>query len=106
MKILHTIAAAGLFLITGAATAGTADPYVKLRQQNQAERIGQGVVSGGLTPRETARLAAQQRTIRMEERAYKSDGVLTRFERADMNRDLNVASRDIRIQKHDGQRRY
>jgi hypothetical protein len=106
MKTVHTIAAAGLFLIAGAATAGTADPYVNLRQQNQAERIHQGVVSGGLTPREIARLSAEQRAIRIEERAYKSDGVLTRIERADLNRDLNVASRDIRIQKHDGQRRY
>jgi hypothetical protein len=105
MMTLHTIAAAGLIMIAGAATAGTADPYVNLRQFQQAQRIGQGVASGALTPAETARLAAELRAIRIEERVYQSDGVLTRFERADLNRDLNAASRDLRFQKHDGQRR-
>lgn len=111
MKMSKSIAAAGMFLLAGsfaipAAAAGTADPRVNLRQHHQADRIAQGVYSGALTQRETMRLAAEQRAIRFEERAYKRDGVLTPYERADLNRDLNVASRDIWIQKHDGQRRY
>jgi hypothetical protein len=109
MKIPRTSAAAGLFLIAATlmlpAAAAPIDPQVNHRQAVQAHRIAQGVASGELTARETARINAEQRAIRVEERAYKSDGVLTPSERADLNRDLDVASRDIRAQKHDAQRR-
>ncbi len=105
MNTLHGIAAVGLFLVAGAAAAGIGDP-VNLRQYDQAERIRQGVLSGSLTRSEAARLRTEQRVIRSEERVYRSDGVLTAFERADLRHDLDVASRDIRIQKHDRQRRY
>lgn len=88
------------------AVAGTRDPVVNHRQHHQAARIHQGVASGALTGRETRRLAAEQRAIRAEERFYKSDGVLTRAERADLRHDQNVASRHIWMEKHDGQRRF
>ena len=42
------------------------------------------VASGELTRRETRALAGEQRDIRQLERAYKSDGELTRAERADL----------------------
>ena len=88
------------------AVAGTRDPVVNHRQHHQASRIHQGVASGALTAGETRRLAAEQRAIRAEERLYKSDGVLTRAERADLRHDQNVASRHIWREKHDGQRRF
>lgn len=88
------------------AFAGTRDPIVHQRQFDQSLRIHQGVASGALTVPETRRLAAEQRAIRIEERAYKSDGILTRRERADLHHDQNVASRHIWNEKHDGQRRY
>ena len=96
-------------LLTAAAIPAVAhpfDPVIDARQARQAARIDNGVRSGALTPHETARLAAEQRAIRFEERAYKRDGVLTRFERADLRHDLNRARRDIRFQKHDGQRQF
>lgn len=82
---------------------GTRDPGVNARQYNQQQRIGQGVRSGQLTPRETARLSREQAHIRAEERRYKSDGVLTGAERADLHRDLNAANRHIYNEKHDRQ---
>jgi hypothetical protein len=86
--------------------AHPSDPRVNQRHANQAGRIAEGVASGALTARETTRLLAAERVIRGEERAYKSDGVLTPLERADLHRDLNRASRSIALQKRDGERRF
>ena len=49
--------------------AGTAqaEKPVNVRQLNQERRIDAGVRSGKLSPREAARLRAQQRSIRAEE---------------------------------------
>lgn len=87
------------------AEAGTRDPRVNQRQQNQHQRIKQGVRSGELNRRETGRLAKEQRDVRQLERAYKSDGELTRAERVDLHREQNEASRHIYNQKHDAQDR-
>jgi CRISPR/Cas system-associated endoribonuclease Cas2 len=83
----------------------TRDPGVNQRQQNQRERIQQGVKSGELTRRETGRLAEEQRDIRQLERGYKSDGTLTDAERRDLQHEQDQASRDIYRQKHDEQER-
>ncbi|MDO8960326.1 MAG: hypothetical protein Q7U85_11395 [Rhodocyclaceae bacterium] len=87
------------------APAAVRDPGVNARQSNQRERIGQGIRSGELTRGEARQLGAEQRAIRQEERQYKSDGVLTKAERKDLQQDLNVASRDIYNEKHDADRR-
>jgi hypothetical protein len=81
------------------------DPGVNARQHNQRDRIAQGVRSGELTKSETKGLLQEQRSIRQEERAYKSDGVLTRDERRDLHQDLTQASRNIYNEKHDGETR-
>ncbi|CAG0929027.1 MAG: hypothetical protein EFKGCFLK_01532 [Rhodocyclaceae bacterium] len=81
------------------------DPGVNARQHHQQQRIGQGVRSGELTRGEAHRLAREQRHIRQEERLYKSDGVLTRAERADLQHDLNRSSRHIYNEKHDAELR-
>jgi hypothetical protein len=94
-----------LFLVLAAlpaiAVAGTRDPGVNARQHNQHDRIAQGVRSGALTKDEAKGLRGAQRAIRQEERRYKSDGVLTRAERKDLQQDLNTASRNIYSEKHD-----
>jgi hypothetical protein len=46
-----------------------------------------------------------QRDIRQLERAYKSDGALTRAERIDLHHEQNQASRQIYRQKRDAQDR-
>jgi hypothetical protein len=92
-------------LVALPAVAGIRDPGVNHRQQGQMLRIHQGATGGALTASEVQRLAAEQRGIRLEERAYKSDGFLSRRERADLARDQNVASRHVWIEKHDAERR-
>jgi CRISPR/Cas system-associated endoribonuclease Cas2 len=99
---------AGVLAAVSASHADThrpRDPHVNARQQNQRERIQQGVKSGELTRRETGKLVEEQRDVRQLERAYKSDGTLTGAERRDLNHEQNQASRDIYRQKHDDQDR-
>lgn len=84
---------------------GTRDPRINARQQVQRERIQQGVRSGELTRREAVRVREDQRDIRQLERAYKSDGELTRGERRDLTHEQNQASREIYREKHDAQDR-
>jgi Skp family chaperone for outer membrane proteins len=99
---------AGVFAVVSVSQADAhriRDPGVNARQQNQRERVKQGVRSGELTRRETGKLAEEQRDIRQLERAYKSDGTLTGAERRDLQHEQNQASRDIRRQKHDEQKR-
>jgi hypothetical protein len=74
------------------------------RQQNQRSRIGNGVRSGELTARETARLAREQAQIyRMESRFRRSGDEFTNRERYRVQRELNQSSRHIYRQKHDRQ---
>jgi hypothetical protein len=76
------------------------------RQQNQRERIRDGVQSGELTGVEAARLRRQDAQIRLNEaRARQSGGEFTPQERARIQRQLNRESRRIYRQKHDAQDR-
>lgn len=106
-RISLALLVAGVLGVAGLsqADAGTRDPRVNARQQNQHQRVKQGVQSGELTRRETGALAREQRDIRQLERAYKSDGTLTRSERVDLHQEQNQASRHIYNQKHDAQDR-
>jgi hypothetical protein len=78
---------------------------IKKRQENQQDRIAQGVGSGQLTPRETARLERREanlnHTIR-KDRA--SGGGLDAQEKRQITRRQNSISRGIRRQKHDAQK--
>lgn len=87
------------------AQAATRDPGVNHRQLHQRQRIHQGAHSGQLTKDEAKTLAQQQKAIRQQERAYKSDGVLTHDERKDLHRELNQASKNIYNEKHDAETR-
>jgi hypothetical protein len=76
------------------------------RQDNQRDRIRQGVRSGELTGVEAARLRRQDAQIRLNEaRARQSGGEFTPRERARIQRQLNRESRRIYRQKHDAQDR-
>ena len=83
----------------------TSDPGVNARQHREKNRIKQGVRSGELTKDETKELRGDQKEIRQEERAYKSDGVLTSAERKDLHQDLNNESQKIYQEKHDAEKR-
>jgi len=76
------------------------------RQAYQRHEIDEAFRRGQLTRREAQRLWAEQRRIEHEERHYEADGHLSRNERADLNDDLNRASRHLYNERHDGQYRY
>lgn len=102
MKIVKSIAILSLVL-PALAFAQANTPRVDQRQANQEQRIDQGVASGSLTQREANRLdRGQQHVDNMETRA-KSDGVVTRGERARLHQAQEVQSRRIYAQKHDRQ---
>ncbi len=84
---------------------GDRSPGVNRREENQHDRIGQGIKSGQLTKEETKELASEQKEIRQEEKEYKSDGTLTKDERKDLHQDLSEASKDIYEEKHDSETR-
>lgn len=110
-----TVLVTAMPLLGQTAEAGQAGPRaghhhhrhgaVNQRQHNQADRIKQGVRSGELTKGEARGLVKEQREVRQLERQYKSDGVLTRDERRDLNKELNQASRNVYKEKHDGEKR-
>ena len=82
------------------------DPGVNARQHNQHDRIQDGWRDGSLTRNERQDLRAEQKSIRVKERQYKSDGVLARAERQDLQQDLNAASQHIYQERHDAERRF
>ena len=94
--LLLTIAALAAF--ASLADAGTR--RIDRREVRQGARIDNGVQSGRLTVRETARLDAGQRHIeRMEARA-KADGVVGPAERARLRQAQRHESRTIHRLKH------
>ena len=84
-----------------ASASNIPSPGIDKRQKNQQQRIVQGMRSGELTPRETAKLKREQARIKKKERRFESDGVLTCKERHALHRELNRASRHIYREKHD-----
>jgi len=91
-------------LLSGAAlAAGDQTPNLDKREQRQQQRIAQGVSSGQLTPRETARLEGREAKLNADEARAKSDGKVTPKERARLQREANRDSRHIYRQKHDAQ---
>jgi len=101
--VKKTLVFAALIVMTAPVLAGT--PRLDARQENQRERIVNGVESGELTARETRRLAAGQVHVNRVERRAKADGVVTARERAHLQHEANQQSRRIHRQKHDGQKR-
>jgi hypothetical protein len=77
------------------------------RQERQQQRIGQGVSSGQLTARETARLEGREAHLNREIHDMRSanGGTLTPGERARVEHQQNRLSRSIYAQKHDAQTR-
>ena len=98
------LAVCGLILgINGQVFAQAETPVIDQRQANQEQRIDQGVASGQLNEREANRLNKQQEHVnKMEDRA-KSDGVMTKKERARIGAAQDRASRHIVREKHDRQ---
>ena len=90
-------------LMSGLAFAQAETPHIDKRQANQEQRIDQGIASGQLNEREANRLNNQQEHINKMEAKAKSDGVMTKKERARISAAQDRASRHIVREKHDRQ---
>jgi opacity protein-like surface antigen len=90
-------------LMTGMAFAEAETPVIDHRQMNQEQRIDQGIASGQLNEREASRLNKQEEHVNKMESRAKSDGVMTKNERARIGATQNRVSRHIAREKHDRQ---
>ena len=90
-----------------AAPAPTKPGVIQKRKQVQQKRIAQGVQSGSLTAKETAKLETRESNLNNKvatERAA-NGGKLTPAERKQAARRQNAISKDIAKEKHDAQTR-
>jgi len=111
-KSLLVLAVGGL-MITGSASAqtsttsgagpGVVDPghprvnQVNGREENQQQRIGNGVKNGTLTSKQTANLENRETSVQNREKAdmAKNNGHLTKPEQNGINRQQNRISKSI-----------
>jgi len=93
---LTSLIAAGLMI------AGLNAQEIKARQENQQDRIAQGVKSGQLTAGETANLEHKEAGLNREIRhdRKQNGGNLTNKEKRQINRQQNQLSRQIYNKKH------
>jgi hypothetical protein len=91
-------------VMMGALLTGTASfAQIRQRQENQQDRIGEGVENGSLTPKETSQLERKETRLNKEiRRDRKSGGGLSPQERRQINHQQNVMSRKIYRAKHNG----
>ncbi len=81
----------------------TSTPRIDQRQQNQQQRIDQGVKSGQLNKKEAARLEkGQARVQKMEDKAV-ADGKVTKRERKKIEHTQDQQSKKIARERHDKQ---
>jgi hypothetical protein len=104
MKTIANLTLAGLCLV-GLATA-PAQARINKRQSNQQARIAGGISNGSITAKEAEHLEHQQAHIERYEAKSRADGGgLSHAERERLENMQDRASRNIRHQKHDKQRR-
>ena len=82
------------------------EEHINARQSRQMERIHAGMRQGDLTRFEFRRLMQEQHDIRAMEHHFASDGLIDAREFQRLDRALDIASRNIKLEKHDGQDRY
>jgi hypothetical protein len=117
MKSLSILAVGG-FILVGAAAAQTQDTSgagpgevdpghprvneVNHREQNQQDRIANGVKNGTMTPGQAARVENREAHIENQEKADMAahNGHLTKGEQKQLNKEQNRTSKQIYKDKH------
>jgi hypothetical protein len=116
-KSLLALAVGGLMIVgsasaqtstTSGAGAGVVDPghprvnEVNKRQENQQQRIGNGVKSGKLNSKQTANLENRETSVQNREKKDMAahNGHLTKAEQKGINRQQNRISKSIYKDKH------
>jgi hypothetical protein len=99
MNFKPLVTATVLCVLTASAFA---QDNIRDRKHDQQDRIGQGVHSGQLTPRETSHLERREGSVNREERNMRAhdDGRLTNKDRRLLNKRQNHISRSIYRDKH------
>jgi uncharacterized protein HemX len=105
MAFIAIVLSLGINSATFAQTKDTKTPVINKRQNHQKDRIKQGVKSGEMTEKETAKAARDQKEIRQEEREAKADGDVTAKERTKIQHKQNQANRKIYRSKHNNKDR-
>jgi hypothetical protein len=101
----HFVLSIGAVVVAAAmAHADAETPAIDQRQANQEQRIDQGIAKGQLNQREAERLNKRQERINGMEDKAKSDGIMTKKERARLHAAQNRASKNIHREKHDRQK--
>lgn len=100
MNIKHIVLTAAFSAIVVPAFAQTATPRITERQENQQQRIANGVASGQLTAKESQHLEGREAKLAADKHAAKADGVVTGKERRQLKREENRDSRAIAAKKH------
>jgi len=100
-QVVLTVSA--VVFMTGVAFAEAEAPMFDQRQANQEQRIDQGIAREQLNERESNRLNKQQQHVNTMEDRAKSDGVMTKKERARIAAAQDRAARHIAREKHDRQ---
>lgn len=106
MSIVNKTLLALCVVLPLTAGAQTNTPRVDQREANQEARIQQGVASGSLTGNEAKRLENGQQRVQNMEAQAKSDGVVTKQERAKLHHAQDAQSQRVFRQKHDRQHDY
>lgn len=118
-KSLAVLAVGGLMLIgsaaaqqdnTSGAGPGQVDPghprvnQINQREQNQQNRIANGIKNDKLTPGQTARLEKGEQRLENNEKKdmAKDNGHLTKQDQRQLNREANHMSKRIYKDKHSG----
>jgi hypothetical protein len=93
---------------TAGAGPGQVDPNhprvneVNKREQNQQDRIANGVKNGSMTPGQAAHVGKQEQHIQNQEKADMAahNGHLTKREQKQLNKEQNHTSKEIYKDKH------
>ena len=102
MRISAALLAAALVAAPAFTLAQNPQHHIAARKAHQQQRIGNGVKSGQLTPKETAHLERQEHAINREEHAMRAqnNGHLTAQDRRTLARQQNKESKRIYRDKH------
>jgi hypothetical protein len=85
---------------TGLINAQVKTPNIAARQANQHARIVRGLKTRQLTRTQAAILVREQKSIQIEKKMAKSDGIISPPERKFLNLELDRAGRDIYREEH------
>lgn len=99
-KIFLTLAIIGFVGLFAAESYAQKTPRGKNRVTRQNKRIKQGVKSGSITKKESAKIAKQRKHLKKSTKRAKADGKVTAKERRKLRGQLNRSSKTIYKSKH------